>query len=272
MGMEALTYGKHIAEEELSLYAVRSLALERNTEVQRHLDTCIQCRGRFAEAISGISLLTLTASPEAPASEATEFLLSRIKTEAARESFEENNQAETPVPWLARSRTLVKSLGWIAAAVALIFAIYFGSKKYLLERQVAALRGETTQLSGEFLRTQLVTNILNSHTAQRLTLSQPQAVSRPTAQILYDKTHAALIFLASHLDPIPANRTYMLWLVPVNGTQPVRIAHFRPDTEGNASIAMPPLSAGVDARTFGVTIEESQDSTIPTLPFVLSEE
>jgi anti-sigma-K factor RskA len=46
-----------------------------------------------------------------------------------------------------------------------------------------------------------------------------------------------------------------LWLIPPDG-KPIAAGLFKPDAKGNASVINPPeLPAGVEAKTFAVTLE-----------------
>ena len=84
------------------------------------------------------------------------------------------------------------------------------------------------------------------------------------------KDKGALIFVASEMHPVQANKTYELWLIPADGTAPIPAGLFRPDAGGSASVILPTLPVGVEAKAFGVTIEDAQGSTTPTLPIVMS--
>jgi anti-sigma-K factor RskA len=45
---------------------------------------------------------------------------------------------------------------------------------------------------------------------------------------------------------------------------------FRPDAAGNASVVMPDMPKGIEAKAFGVTIENAGGSNTPTMPIVLA--
>lgn len=92
----------------------------------------------------------------------------------------------------------------------------------------------------------------------------------PEALAAYLANKGALVFIATHLEPVPAGKTYELWLLPANGQNPMPAGTFKPDAQGNASIVMPHLPAGVPAKGFGVTIENDGGSQTPTLPIVMS--
>jgi anti-sigma-K factor RskA len=268
-----LIYGNHIAEENLSLYAVRALGPNENADVQRHLDTCAKCRSRLAEVISGLSIAALTAPQEHLLSDARERILDRIKAEDAAAPAMDIRlvKAREPQPAApAPSNSRPSRLAWIVAGIAIILAAYFGTRERSLQQQIEGQRYQIVQLSRQSLRAEQVVDLLRSRSAQRLALMAAKTPAEPTAQVIYDKSRAALIFIASNLRPVPADKTYQLWLVPASGIAPISSGLFRPDTNGSASIVLPPLSEGIEAKTFDVTIEEAQGALSPTMPAVLS--
>ena len=95
----------------------------------------------------------------------------------------------------------------------------------------------------------------------------------PTGRATYVPSKGALIFLASNLEPLQPAKTYELWLIPAGeGQNPIPAGTFRPDARGNASVSMPPLPKGVEAKAFGVTVEDEGGSATPTMPIVLAGE
>ena len=83
----------------------------------------------------------------------------------------------------------------------------------------------------------------------------------------------ALIFTASNLEPLQPGKTYELWLIPAAaGASSIPAGTFRPDEHGNASVIMPSLPKGIEAKAFGVTIEDEGGSPVPTLPIILAGE
>jgi anti-sigma-K factor RskA len=69
---------------------------------------------------------------------------------------------------------------------------------------------------------------------------------------------------------VRANKTYELWLIPANGQAPIPAGLFQPDANGTASVVFPSLPVGIDAKAFGVTVEDAQGAATPTLPIVMS--
>jgi anti-sigma-K factor RskA len=95
-------------------------------------------------------------------------------------------------------------------------------------------------------------------------------VIAPEALAAYLADKGALVFVATHMAPAPAGKTYELWLLPASGPGPIPAGTFKPDAQGGASVVMPKLPKGVQAKGFGVTIENDGGSSTPTLPIVMS--
>jgi len=266
-----LTYGDHISEEDLSLYAMRLLAPAEDAAVQRHLDTCAECRSRLADISGGLAVFALSVPQEPLPPGARDRFLKRLHTEPSlAKSTPPSNVVKMPDPTPARTSNWFRGLGWIAAAAALLLAAYLGNNAHNLRQQLTAQDEQISQLSSQVSRSQQIMDVLTSPTAKRVTLTETKAAAQPTAHVIYAKDRAALFFVASHLHPVPATKTYELWLIPANGQAPIPAGLFRPDPSGSASVVLPPLPEGVEAKAFGVTIEDVQGATTPTLPIILS--
>jgi anti-sigma-K factor RskA len=111
---------------------------------------------------------------------------------------------------------------------------------------------------------------LTSPEAKQVTLTETRHPVQPVGHATYVAKSGALIFVARNLRPVPRDKTYELWLIPANGKAPIPAGLFRPDAAGSATVVLPSLPQGVEAKAFGVTIEEAQGSPTPTLPIVMS--
>jgi anti-sigma-K factor RskA len=116
-----------------------------------------------------------------------------------------------------------------------------------------------------------VTDAMTDSSAMRVTLTKGPATPVPQGKATYVASKGALIFLASNLEPLGPGKTYELWLIPAAaGESPIPAGTFRPDGRGNASVIMPPLPKGVEAKAFGVTVEDEGGSSTPTLPIIMA--
>jgi anti-sigma-K factor RskA len=59
-------------------------------------------------------------------------------------------------------------------------------------------------------------------------------------------------------------------VIPANGSAPVPAGLFRPDAAGSATLVLPPVTPGIEAKAFGVTIENASGADAPTSPIILS--
>jgi anti-sigma-K factor RskA len=60
-------------------------------------------------------------------------------------------------------------------------------------------------------------------------------------------------------------RSTPLWLIPKPGW-PIPAGVYKPNERGNAIVIHPPLPAGVEAKSFAITIEPENGSSVPTMP------
>lgn len=112
-------------------------------------------------------------------------------------------------------------------------------------------------------------DVLTSLTAQRVLLTAARTPVEPTGRVVYLADSGSLVFQANDLKPLALDKTYELWLIPVSG-KPIPAGLFRPDVARSASIVMPPLPKGVQAKAFGVTVEKAEGSDTPTAPITIS--
>jgi hypothetical protein len=158
---------------------------------------------------------------------------------------------------------------WMAAATLLLVAGFFWKQSDRLAQRVARLQDESTQWQAELERAREVVSTLTSTDALRVTLVAAQTPPQPQGKAIYVRDRSSLIFLASNLPGLPPQKAYELWLIPANGA-PIPAGVFKPDARGSATVIEPPLPAGVDAKTFAITIEPEQGSATPTMPIVMT--
>jgi anti-sigma-K factor RskA len=113
-----------------------------------------------------------------------------------------------------------------------------------------------------------VLDVLTSHSAQRVLLTAGKTSVEPTGRAVYLADSGGLVFQANDLKLLASDKTYELWVIPVNG-KPIPAGLFRPDAAGSASVLLPPLPRGVPAKAFAVTIEKAAGSETPTAPIIL---
>jgi hypothetical protein len=268
-----LSSTQHISPENLTLYAVQGLPPSEMAAVQGHLDTCAACRSELASTLTGVSLIGIGAEQQPLPDGARQRFMARIE-----ETPQQAKTVTPSVPPLAISaqrepRRGLGWFGWMTALAALAVAIYLGYHSFVLQKQIDADRAQITQLTAQAVRAQQLQGLMDALTspeAKQVTLTETRHPAQPVGHATYLKKNGTLIFVASNLRPVSQDKTYELWLIPANGTAPIPAGLFRPDSSGSASVILPTLPQGVEAKAFGVTIEEASGSATPTLPIVMS--
>lgn len=273
--------GQHIPEEDLALYAMRALAGAEETTVADHLHSCEECRRQLRWVSGTLALISMSVPQQSIPEGARERFLNRIASAPKPGTATVPRPAETApsaasapvqrVPEPRRRANWFPVLIPLAAAFALlILAGYLGRKNQRLTDQLKSDQGQIAQLAAQAAQAQQVLETLTSPEAQRATLSESRAAVTPSARASYLPQRGALIFVANNLKPIPSSKTYELWIIPADGRPPVPAGLFRPDARGDASLVLPKLPPTGPAKAFGVTVENAEGATSPTLPIVLS--
>jgi anti-sigma-K factor RskA len=167
--------------------------------------------------------------------------------------------------------------GWAVAAGLTVAGgnLYRQRESLVQERDtlhttVADQATKLDQMTADTAAARQVLETLTDTTAKRVLLAKGKAAPAPQGRATYVADKGTLIFLANNLDPLPPLKTYELWLIPATpGSAPIPAGTFRPDERGNASVILPTLPKGVEAKAFGVTIEDKDGATTPTLPIIL---
>jgi hypothetical protein len=174
------------------------------------------------------------------------------------------------------SRVFTRVFPWIGWAAAAGLAIAAGNLYHEREEQrvrLVAQAGTIDRLSVDAAGAKQLLDTITDASAKQVTLSRTSGTTVPAVpqgRATYVASKGALIFLASNLEPIEPFKTYELWLIPADGRDSIPAGTFRPDARGNASVILPPLPKGIEAKAFGVTIEDDGGSQIPTMPIVLA--
>lgn len=176
----------------------------------------------------------------------------------------------------ARSAEVARGVfGWLGWAVAACFAItgvrlYQQQTDYRTKLSVQA--AQVNELRAEATDSKRLMDLMSDPSAQRVLLSPPEGSSGSTAEghVIYDADKGSLILLANHLAPLAVDKTYELWLIPADGSNPVPAGTFHPDAQGNGNIILPSLPRALAVKAFGITLEDGTGSQTPTMPIVLA--
>jgi anti-sigma-K factor RskA len=241
--------------EDLALYALGCPQGSEKVSLEKHLAECASCR-RELELLRGDgALLALTSAGIAPPLRAKVRLMNAIAQESR------TRVRPRPQWWAA--------LGWIAAAALIGIVAVLWNQNGRLRTNAVKLTTLAEQEKLQLDKFRRIAETLTAADAMRVTvLPVNYPTPPPEGKAIYSRQHGGLIFMASNLHPLPAQKAYELWLIPTQGS-PIPAGTFKPDARGGAVVINPPLPAGIEAKAFAITIEPEQGSTIPTPPILM---
>jgi anti-sigma-K factor RskA len=194
-----------------------------------------------------------------------------LRVEAAEEEEEEKG-ARTRKP--QRAPWILTWTGWaVAAGCSFVAGLQFHQRQQV-QNTIATQQARMDDMTKQSAHAQDMLSTLTAANAMQVAL-RSTADLKPgapavAAMAAYLADKGALVFVATHMEPVPAGKTYELWLLPADGRNPMPAGMFKPDAQGRASVMMPQLPTGVPAKGFGVTLENEGGSDTPTLPILLA--
>jgi anti-sigma-K factor RskA len=247
--------------DDLALYALGALPEgDGKLALEKHLETCASCRRELELLRGDMGLLSLSTMGPAPPERSRQRLVSAIASEPRGVS----SRSRAP-----HNRWWQIALPCIAAASFAIAAALLWNRDVDLKRQLAGVQSAFSDQQDELTRAREVVATLQAPDAQQVTLVAAKTLPQPHGKAFYRRGTGSLVFLASNLPPIPADKVYELWLIPATGN-PVPAGVFRPDEHGGAAVLNPPLPQGVQAKSFAVTLEPASGShETPSGQFVI---
>jgi anti-sigma-K factor RskA len=260
-----MTGNGHNTQEELASYAMQNLPVEDSASIRAHLQTCAQCRTELAQVCGDLALLGLAVEQQPLPEGARDRFLQRIASSPVVKP-----QEITPIVGKAKRRGFGFWMPWMTAAAMAIVAVSLAVQNKALNDELNGESNLVKNLAAQASKAQQVLEVLTAPSAQRVTLTEGKAPLEPSARATYLPDRGALILLATNLKPLPEGKAYELWVIPASGKAPVPAGVFRPDSVGTATLVLPPLPAGIAAKAFGVTIENTGGANSPTMPIILS--
>jgi len=241
--------------EDLALYALGVLEGDESAALEKHLEGCASCRRELEQLRGDMALMALSTAGPVPPRRARQRLLEAVAREPRQAAAPTRRGWWTLVPWVAAA----------ALGVGLVSLWLQNSN---LRRRISDLQNESAQQLAELQRAREVVSTLTATDAMRVTLVAAKTPPQPQGKAFYVRDRSSLIFLASNLQALPAQKAYELWLIPTSGA-PIPACVFKPDTHGSAIVINPPLPTGVEAKAFAITVEPEGGSQAPTMPILM---
>lgn len=244
--------------EDLALYALAVLEGPERAALEQHLAGCPACRLELEQLRGDGALLSLAASGPKPPLRARQRLLDAVAKEP---------RTITP-KYAARRRSWWGWMGWAATAAVVVFAASLWKENVALKQDVTTWRGRAGQQTLELEAAEKFVETITNPRTEHFTLVAGKTPPQPQGKAFYLENRKSLVFLASNMPPLPQDKTYELWLIPVKGN-PIPAGLFKPDAHGSATVTNPPLPAGAEAKAFAITVENEAGSETPTMPIVM---
>jgi anti-sigma-K factor RskA len=240
--------------EDLALYSLGSLEGGERHALEKHLEECASCCRELELLRGDLSLLALTTAGPKPPARARQRLMSAIANEPRLPAVVSAPKSER------RQRSWWPTLGWVAAAALALVCIGLLRQNSTLQRDAASQRVQFVDQNNKLEQANEIVATLVDPEAMKIELVAAGNKPQPRGKAIYQRRNRSLIFFASNLSPLPAEKIYELWLFPANGGAPIAAGLFKPDARGSATVVNPPLPPGVEAKNFAVTLEPESGS------------
>jgi Anti-sigma-K factor rskA/Putative zinc-finger len=257
--------------EELALYALGVLEGEERVTLEAHLTSCAGCRLELEQLRGDGALLALSTVGPKPPMRARQRLLDAVAKEPA------SKEINVPISRAQNAREMGHPatrhswwgwMGWAATAAVIVFAASLWKENVGLKQSVAALGSTAARDARELEEIRRIAAPILEPQAQVVTLVAAKTPPQPQGKAFYLRNRSSLVFLATNMPALPAQKAYELWLIPTQGA-PIPAGVFKPDAHGSATVINPPLPAGTEAKAFAITVENEDGATSPTMPIVM---
>jgi anti-sigma-K factor RskA len=255
--------------EDFDLYALGALDDAERRAFESHVASCAECAEKVAEARGRVAILAFASPPVAPSPGVKETLMRQViaSAEGPGGSFA-HAKPEPAVDGGIFARWWAGLLP-VATAFALATVLLWLHNEQL-NRQLADLRNTITQQKQELAETRHQADLIAERETMVVPLwsqkGTPESHAEGHARVLYNAKEGMMTY-DGWLPSAPADKSYQLWLVPMNGA-PISAGVFNP-RNGEMSHMMMKLPAGVTAKEFAVSLEPVGGMPHPTGPMVL---
>ncbi|HXB24407.1 MAG TPA: anti-sigma factor [Gemmatimonadaceae bacterium] len=237
------------ASESLAAAALDALSADEQAAVLAHAATCPQCGPELEALRQAMAELGNSAPPaRAPASADVEQRLKRIRMRLLARAQADRAPIDISVaPKSAATRR--SSMGtWLALAAAIVIVVLLlnqgRSTKADLAQANQAAAAATAALDtarAKIAQDQREIKDLTGPSTEVVGLNTTGA-AEATALMFWDKTNNDWAFYAHHVAPLPAGKSYQIWLI--TPTQKISAGTFTPaadsSVEVHATYALPP--------------------------------
>lgn len=247
-----------------ALYALGALEPAETAEFERHLSSCAECAAELRALRPTVGALAGAVPQIDPPAGLRERVLASAGHQRAVQAVPERRAMHALAPWLA-------------AAASVVLAVGLGIYNRQLREDLRALTLELGQTRARLATTereienargvasnaQAMVRVIAAPDLRRSDLAGQPAAPGASARAFWSRSRG-LVFAASNLPPLPAGRTYQLWIVPPGTAAPVSAGTFEPDASGRVERVVERPIDTPRAAAMAVTIEPAGGVPAPT--------
>jgi anti-sigma-K factor RskA len=262
----------HIADTDLTLYAMGALADAEMQSARAHVSSCAKCKEELRQIELALAAYA-QATPEVdiPPGAKQRFMARVAQNEKPIETPAAARRSEpAPIAVAPRRTWFVRWGPAMAGALALLLVVvgYDDVQERIKIRPLlSAVQNENIK-AAQYAE---IMELLTSGQAQRVALHEaPSKTPPPEGRVIYSARNGKLLLTAQNLHPLPMGKVYELWILQPNGGKPLPAGTFAPDSRGNAAMILADEPANLAVAGFGITVENEGGALTPTPPIVLS--
>ena len=251
--------------EDFDLYALGVLEGEEKAAIESHVPTCAECANKLAEARGRIALLAFSAPRVEPSPAVRERLMRQVHASAesagARRA-EGAGEPERAGGFFGRWWAAILVPVGIALAIATIF---LWTENARLSRELAQQRANLEDQKKQLDEVRHMADLLGAKDTISVALAVQPGMPKGDLRVRYN-AKMGMAVCDGWVEPAPANKSYQLWLVPMEG-KPISAGVL--EHGGPINPWMMKLPQGMPAKAFAVTLEPEGGMPQPTGPMVL---
>ena len=249
--------------EDFDLYALSALDPAEKVVIESHVASCPDCAQKLVDAQGRMAILAFAAPRVEPSPGVKERLMRQLHATAEGSGGSGAHVAPEPVGGIFGRWWAI--LVPVASALALA-TILLWLHNVQLDRQLAELRNTVQQQQKQLDEARHMADLLAARDTVVVPLWEQKTPNPVGARVVYN-AREGMMMCDGMLPPAPVDKSYQLWLVPMNGA-PISAGVFNPKS-GQMSHMMMKVPAGLTAKEFAVSLEPAGGMPHPTGPMVL---
>jgi anti-sigma-K factor RskA len=255
--------------EELELFALGALPEDEAAALQAHVSGCEECTAKLAQARGDAALLAFAVTQEAPAGTIKAELMARVR---ANRDSEARSAWPVKPPDTERGKIGARSWwNWVLVPVAVALALVSFALSWQNRRIAAELERERKAAEAmiqEREQIEKLVRVLASPDTVTVKLAGTTDAANASGLVKFNEKAGVVLYSAADLPALPKDKSYQMWLVPVNGA-PISAGLIGPGGHAWGNLWTAEVPANIPAKAFAVTIESAGGAPQPTGPKVL---